>query len=202
MPRVGRAPKGPSGPEELPCPERTGLTPKKTPCIKKPPCPEGAKQVSPGQSEAAQPPSAALGKRPTPHVRRPEGARQMRHKREKPSIEMIRMPTSRRTWLIRFARRSPRIQAIHCTSGSKLLVITSRYRSCRAPSGRCILEGFVTQGDASRLRRDALPWAILSLPLRCVRIVGSRRRGPEEPPTPQKPAMRQETALPRRGKTG
>jgi hypothetical protein len=76
--RVGRAPKGPCCPEELPCPERTGLTPKKTPSIKKPPCPEGAKQVSPGQSEAAQPPSAALGKRPTPHVGRPEGAKQTR----------------------------------------------------------------------------------------------------------------------------
>ena len=42
---------------------------------KKTPCPEGAKQVSPGQSDAVQPRSAALGKRPTPHVRRPEGQR-------------------------------------------------------------------------------------------------------------------------------
>jgi hypothetical protein len=114
----------------------------------------------------------------------------MRHKREKPSIEMIRMPTSRRTWLIRFARRSPRIQAIHCTSGSKLIVITSRCPSCLAPSGRCILEGFVTQGDASRLRRDALPWAILSLPLRGVRTIAPRPPGATG------------AALPQRAKTG
>jgi hypothetical protein len=37
---------------------------------------------------------------------------QTHHKREKPSVEMIRMPTSRRTWPIRFARRSPRIEAV------------------------------------------------------------------------------------------
>jgi hypothetical protein len=36
------------------------------PCAGEPPCPEGAKQVSPGQSEAAQRPSVALGKQPPP----------------------------------------------------------------------------------------------------------------------------------------
>ena len=45
------------------------------PYVKKPPCPEGAVQVSPGQSDAAQPRCATLGKRPTPHVRHPEGQR-------------------------------------------------------------------------------------------------------------------------------
>ena len=44
------------------------------------------------------------------------------------------------------------------TSGSQLFVITFRYRSCRAPSGRWILGGLATQGGASRLppRRSAL----------------------------------------------
>jgi hypothetical protein len=44
------------------------------------------------------------------------------------------------------------------TSGSQLFVITSRYRSCRAPSGRWILRGLVTQGGASEAppRRVAL----------------------------------------------
>ena len=35
----------------------------------------------------------------------------------------------------------------------------------------------LTQGGASRLRRDALPWAILSLPLRGVRTIVPRGLG-------------------------
>ena len=50
---MGRVPNGPAMPR------------RNRPSAKERPCPEGAKQVSPGQSEAAQPPSAALGKRPT-----------------------------------------------------------------------------------------------------------------------------------------
>ncbi len=57
------------------------------------------------------------------------------------------------------------------TSGSQWFVITSHNQSCRAPSGRWILGGVATQGGASRLRRDALPWADLSLPLRGVRTI-------------------------------
>jgi hypothetical protein len=38
---------------------------------------------------------------------------QMRHKREKPSVEMIRMPTSRATWPIGFAHPSVQNYAIH-----------------------------------------------------------------------------------------
>jgi hypothetical protein len=58
-----------------------------------PPCPEGAKQVSPGQSEAAQPRSAPWVNRAPPHVRRPEGAKQTRDKHAtnaKSCVEMIR----------------------------------------------------------------------------------------------------------------
>jgi hypothetical protein len=41
-----------------------------------------------------------------------------------------------------------------------------RFSVLSCPFGAMDLGGMVTQGGASRLRRDALPWAILSLPLR------------------------------------
>jgi hypothetical protein len=143
---VGRALNGPAKPRRNgltangpPCPKQTGYAPAKPSSVENHPCPEGAKHVSPGQSEAAQQPSAALGKRPPPHVRRPEGARQMRHKRTKSCVEMIQRPESHGWWPIRCrfvwpveARESMpsisiRVQMIVSTSGS---------RSCRAPSGR------------------------------------------------------------------
>jgi hypothetical protein len=143
------------------------------PSVKKPPCPEGAKQVSPGQSDAAQPRSAALGKRPTPPRPSPwrgeTNTRQTRHKREKPSGEMIRMPISRGTWPIRFARRKPANRGHPFTSGSQWFVITSGTGLVVPLRGDGSWEAFFTQGGASRLGRDALPWANLSLPLRGVK---------------------------------
>jgi hypothetical protein len=120
-------------------------------CVEEPPCPEGAKQVSPGQSEAAQLPSAALGKRPHPTFvalkgrnKRAANERRTRHKRTKSCVEMIRMPELHGTWPIRwhsFCPSKPANRGHPFTSGSQLFVIASRSRSCRVPSGRWILGG-------------------------------------------------------------
>ena len=64
--RTAQAPKKRPYPKGPPCPKQTGYAPAKPPSVEKTRCPEGAKHVSPGQSEAAQPPSAALGKRRPP----------------------------------------------------------------------------------------------------------------------------------------
>ena len=127
--------------------------------------PEGAKQVSPGQSDEAQPRSAALGKRPTPHVRRPEGARQMRHKcstnppqtreterRNDPNADVTRDVADS------FCPSKPANRGHPLAYGSQWFVITSHNRSCRAPSGRWILGGPSYPGRriAAPPRRSAL----------------------------------------------
>ena len=48
------------------------------------------------------------------------------------------------------------------------------------------LGGLATQGGASRLRRDALPWANLSLPLRGVRTIAPRGPGAYRAAMPRK----------------
>jgi hypothetical protein len=162
-------------------------------------CPEGAKQVSPGQSEAAQPPSAALGKRPTPHVRRPEGAkqirdkratntRQTRHKCTKSCVEIIQMSESYGTWLIRCHSSLP-IEDRESRSSIYIRFAMVRdhipFSVLSCPFGAMDLGGLATQGGASRRSRDALPWANLSLPLRGARTVAPRRPGAEETAMPQ-----------------
>ncbi len=60
------------------------------------------------------------------------------------------------------------------------------------PFGAMDLWGaFATQGGASRLRRDALPWANLLLPLRGVRTIAPRGPGAEGVVQPRRIAMPQ-----------
>jgi hypothetical protein len=142
---VGRALNGPAKPRRNgltangpPCPKQTGYAPAKPSSVENHPCPEGAKHVSPRQSQVAQQPSAALGKRPPPHVRRPEGARHMRHKRTKSCVEMIQRPESHGWWPIRCRFVWP-VEARDSRPSNyirfAMAVIASGSWSCRCPFG-------------------------------------------------------------------
>ena len=133
---------------------------------KEPPCVEGAKQVSPGQSDAAQTRSAALGKRhPRTSValkgrdRCATNASKTREtvRRKRPNANVTRHMADSLAFDFPVEARASS-PSIH--SRFAMIVSTSGSRSCRAPSGRWIFGGLVTQGGAPRLRRVALPWAM------------------------------------------
>jgi hypothetical protein len=145
----------------------------------------GSDSHSPGQSEAAQPPSRTWvsGR---PHVRCPEGARQMRNKRVKNSRNRAsktskcqRHAAHGRFVGIRFSRRSPRIEPIH-SQPFRNDREHIRFAVLSCPFGAMDLRGPCYPGRRSAgCARVALPWAKLSLPLRGVRTVGTRRPGTE-----------------------
>ena len=121
---------------------------------------------SPGQSGAAQPRSAALGYRTPPSSialkgrdRRATNASKtcetVRRKRPSANVTPHMADSLAFVFPVEARESSP---SIH--SRFAMIVSTSGSRSCRAPSGRWIFGGLVTQGGAPRLRRVALPWAM------------------------------------------